>query len=139
MPPDTPVPGSPEDWLRRARSDLALSAIPRPSEVLYNELCFHAQQAAEKSIKAILLAEHVPFRRAHQIGYLLELLPHEIPLPPDVIEAISLTSYAVTTRYPGDYEEITDEMYQEAVYLARYVVEWAEEIIISRAGSDLKE
>ena len=136
---DTPAPGSPEDWLRRARSDLALSRVPRPPEVMYNELCFHAQQAAEKSIKAMLIAEQVKFRRVHQIGYLLELLPHEIPLPPDVIEAISLTSYAVTTRYPGEYEEITDEMYQEAVRLAQYVVGWAEQTITNRTDSDAKK
>jgi len=47
------IPGSPSDWLRRARSDLALAKAPLPSGALYEDLCFHAQQAAEKAIKAV--------------------------------------------------------------------------------------
>ena len=57
------------------------------------------------------------------------LLPQEIALPAEAMEAAGLTSYAVMTRYPGDYEEITKEMYQEALRIARYVVGWAEKII----------
>ncbi len=131
MLPKNPEPGSAGDWLRRAKSDLALSRVPRPLDVMYNELCFHTQQAAEKSLKAVLIAEHVEFRRAHNIGYLLGLLSQEITLPPEVVAAVSLTSYAVMTRYPGDYEEITREMYQEAVRVARAVVSWAEQSIES--------
>ena len=129
MLPENPEPGSAGDWLRRAKSDLALSGVPRPPDVMYNELCFHAQQAVEKSIKAVLIAERIKFRRVHHIGYLLGLLPQEITVPPEVVEAVSLTSYAVMTRYPGAYEEITAEMYQEAVRIARDVVRWAEQII----------
>jgi len=127
--PENPEPGSAGDWLRRAKSDLALSGVPRPLDVMYNELCFHAQQAVEKSLKAVLIAEHIEFRRAHNIGYLLGLLPPEITLPPEAVEAGILTSYAVMTRDPGDYEEITREMYQEAVRIARDVVRWVEQII----------
>lgn len=129
MPPEDLEPGSAEDWLRRARSDLALAGVSRPSEVMYNDLCFHAQQAVEKSLKAVLIMERVDFRRVHHIGYLLRLLPQGIPQPPESVEAVTLTSYAVTTRYPGDYEEITREMHQEAVRIAQGIVEWAEQII----------
>ena len=50
MPAD-PQPGSPDDWLRHARSDLALARSRKGRDVLYEHLCFHAQQAAEKAIK----------------------------------------------------------------------------------------
>lgn len=53
MPPERQMPGSPDDWLRRARSDLALAKVPLPEGALYEDLCFHAQQAAEKAIKAV--------------------------------------------------------------------------------------
>ena len=118
---ENPEPGSAEDWLRRARSNLALSSVPRPPEVMYNELCFHAQQAVEKSLEAVLIMEHIEFRRVHHIGYLLGLLPQEIPLPPEAVEAVALTSYAVTTRYPGDYEEITKgDVPRSGAYCSRY-------------------
>ncbi len=45
MPPERQMPGSPDDWVRRARSDLALAKIPLPEGALYEDLCFHAQQA----------------------------------------------------------------------------------------------
>ncbi|MBX7235293.1 MAG: HEPN domain-containing protein [Caldilineales bacterium] len=126
---DKPVVGSAADWLRRARSDLALASVTLPRGVLYNELCFHAQQAAEKSIKAVLVHHGIDFRRSHDIDYLLSLLPDEAPLPPELEWVIDLTSYAVALRYPGDYEEVTIEQYQEALAAARTVVNWAERLL----------
>ena len=129
MPPDKPLPGSAADWLRRARSDLALASIALPVGVLYTELCFHAQQAAEKSIKAVLVHHGIEFRKAHNIDYLITLLPPNIALPPNREEVLGLTSYAVALRYPGDYEDVTEDAYREAIHAARNVVAWAQKII----------
>ena len=129
MLPDRPAPGSAADWLRRAHSDLSLASIARPSGVLYSELCFHAQQAAEKSLKAVLIQHGVEFRKVHDLDYLITLLPSQAPLPPEAEEVVALTGYAVMFRYPGDYEDITAEEYREAIQLARLVYRWAEQII----------
>jgi HEPN domain-containing protein len=91
MLPEKPKPGSPADWLRRARSNLALACTPLPPDVLYNELCFHAQQAVEKSIKAVLVERGIEFRKVHSIAYLLGSLPPDISLPPEAMDAVSLT------------------------------------------------
>jgi HEPN domain-containing protein len=40
-----------------------------------------------------------------------------------------LTQYAFETRYPGAFEPVTEEDYQEAVQVAEVVVEWAESVI----------
>ena len=61
MLPEPPIPGSPEDWLRYARSDLALAQQRQAPEILLATLCFHAQQAAEKSIKAVLVQRGMIF------------------------------------------------------------------------------
>jgi HEPN domain-containing protein len=129
MLPDKPLSGSAADWLRRARSDLALAGIALPRDVLYNELCFHAQQAVEKSIKAVLVHCGIEFRKAHNIDYLMTLLPPEVSMPPAAEEIVSLTSYAVMFRYPGDYEDVTEEEYQWAIQAARTVYAWAEQIV----------
>ena len=126
---DKPLPGSAADWLRHAHSDLALAGITLPRGVLYNELCFHAQQAAEKSIKAVLVHYGVEFKRVHDIDYLMTQLPAEVSVPPEAEEVVSLTSYAVMFRYPGDYEDVTEEEYQWAIQAARAVYRWAEQII----------
>ncbi len=56
MPPEQRSPDDPREWLRRARSNMARAqADIRLSDVYLEDLCFDAQQAAEKSIKAVLI------------------------------------------------------------------------------------
>ena len=129
MPHEGHFPGSPADWLRYARSDLELARVVRPDEVLFEGLCFHAQQAAEKALKAVLIAKGVPPPKTHNIRTLLDLLPHEVIAPQEIEDAASLTDYAVISRYPGDFESVNEEEYKEAVRLAETVVLWAERII----------
>ena len=60
---------------------------------------------------------------------LLDLLPQGMVLPSEVEAAASLTDYAVLTRYPGNFEPVTEEEYREAIYLAEAVIYWAETLI----------
>lgn len=129
-----PERGSPADWLRFAQSDLDDAAGPPRRRVLFETLCFHAHQAVEKSLKAVLVAEGIPFPRTHNLKILLELLPPEPCLPADVADVAKLTDYAVSARYPGIEEPVSEEEYREAVRLAQKVVEWAEDAL-GRAGS----
>lgn len=130
------VPGSPADWLLRARSDLNLAQAAPPADVLLEDLCFHAQQAAEKALKAVLVAHSVPPPRTHSINRLLELLPPELPVPMSVRRAVALTDYAVTVRYPGVYEAVGTEELSDAVALAEGVVAWVVEQLESHADFD---
>ena len=61
MPPDSISPGSSADWLRYAKADLALAQVPLPAGGLYELLCFHAQQAAEKgsALNVMLFLENL--------------------------------------------------------------------------------
>lgn len=126
MPPEAIPPGSAADWLRHARSDLALARVQNTPEILRESLCFHAQQAAEKALKAVLVAHALAFPRTHNLGVLLDLLSTTRPLPAEIQAADILTEYAVSSRYPTEVEPVTDEEYQEALDLAERVVAWAE-------------
>lgn len=125
MPLEEDISGSPVEWLRYAESDLAIACIAQSPRILLEGLCFHAQQAAERAPKAVLVAHAIPFPRTHNIATLLDLLPRNILLPPEAEAVASLTDYAVLTRYPSNLEPITEEEYHEAVHLAKVVVEWA--------------
>ena len=129
MPHEGHFPGSPADWLSYARSDLELARVGRPAKVLFEGLCFHAQQAVEKALKAVLIAKGIPASKTHNIRTLLDLLPPDIILPKEVEDAASLTDYAVIIRYPGDFESVDEEEYKQAVQFAETVVLWAERII----------
>jgi HEPN domain-containing protein len=86
----------------------------------------------EKSIKAVLVHYGIEFRKVHDIDYLMTLLPQEVSTPPGAKEIVGLTSYAVMFRYPGDYEDVTEEEYRWAIQAAQIVYDWAEQIILKK-------
>ena len=126
---DFPIPGSAEDWLRYARSDLELACIDQPEGVLLESLCFHAQQATEKALKAVFVFLNTDFPHTHNIRTLLDQLPDSITIPRNIEESAGLTDYAVESRYPLTIEPVDDEEYQHAIGLAKVVVHWAEMVI----------
>lgn len=124
-------PDDPREWLNRARSNLARArsgaTIP---EVYLEDLCFDAQQAAEKAIKAVLIHLDVSFPYVHDLAQLLTLVKQAgWEIPASVRQVARLTRYAVVTRYPGLPEPVVRGEYEEAVSIAAEAVRWAEEII----------
>lgn len=127
MPENRPIPGSAEEWLARARADLALAKAPLPAGALYEDLCFHAQQAAEKALKAVYQRHGWTFRYVHDLKELLAGLRDKgLVVPDNLEEATRLTSYAFQFRYPGVEESVTAQEYERSIALAGDVVQWAE-------------
>jgi HEPN domain-containing protein len=130
MPPRSNIPGTPQEWLARAKSNLAVAHKEKSEEIFWEDLCFEAQQAAEKAIKAVLQHHTIPFRYVHNLEELITgLETHGVVVPEEIREAVILTQYALETRYPGDFEEVTEEEYRRAATLAEQVVRWAEEAL----------
>ncbi len=97
-----------------------------PPGGFYEDLCFHAQQAAEKALKAIYLDRGWTFPYIHDLEKLLAgLRENGLEAPQAVGQAVVLTSYAFEARYPGLGEPITEGECKRAVALAETVVEWA--------------
>lgn len=131
MKPDEP--SDPQTWLMRAKSNLTLAEKgEKLKDVLLEDLCFNAQQAAEKALKSVCLANGLEFPRTHSIVHLVDILQAGgVKVPEAVRDADILTQYAVQSRYPGWAEEVTRSEYQEALELAARVVFWAESLIAS--------
>jgi len=113
-----------KQWVEIAEGDLWLSSLavkhagvghPRDGA------CFHAQQCAEKYLKALLTWQRLVFPRTHDIEELLARLPERQRPDLTAEEQRTLTRYATVTRYPGDYEPITLTEARRAVALARPV------------------
>lgn len=99
-------------------------------EVFREDLCFEAQQAAEKALKGLCVHRDLECPRTHSLVLLMDLLESAgLPIPPEVKAADVLTQYAVQTRYPGWGEPVTEEEYRQVLELARRVVSWAEGIV----------
>ena len=118
----------PNYWMRHAESDLAY-ACANPKGVLPEHRCFHAQQAAEKALKAVFVAHGMDVRITHFINVLLNDLKVEgVEIPPEVESVRDLTVYATETRYPS-VEEIPESRPEEAIQKARAALKWAKKEI----------
>ena len=116
----------PREWLNRARSNL-VQARNEKADVYLEDLCFQAQQAAEKAIKAVLIARSIDFPYVHNLEHLLSLLETDgLAIPDAIRRAGELTKYATVTRYPGGIRPVTEPEYALALELAEAVVGWAE-------------
>ena len=116
------------NWLQRARSDLQIGRVAlRAKGVMLEDICFHAQQCAEKALKALLLQRGVNFPKTHTIEVLLDLLKiQRVDIPDGVDEAFELSDYAVQTRYPGEWEPVTKAEARRALERAALVLAWVE-------------
>lgn len=120
-------PVSPQEWIRRAKSNLAIARQVKTDEIYWEDLCFETQQAAEKALKAVMLANGLKFRFVHDLAEHLTVLEQGgIELPENVKAAAILTDYSVEARYPGPYEPITEEEFFDSLSIAETVVAWAE-------------
>jgi HEPN domain-containing protein len=127
MPPERFAPDDPREWLNRARSNLAQASV-RLAEVYLEDLCFQAQQAAEKAIMAVFIARSTPFPYVHDLARLLTLLEESGEAIPDAVrEAERLSRFAVEPRYPGFGRPVAEAEYRELLEVARGVVRWAEQ------------
>ena len=68
--PERFPPDDPREWMNRARSNLAL-AKNRVAEAYLEDLCFEAQQAVEKAIKAMMISRNIEFPYVTEQGTLL--------------------------------------------------------------------
>ena len=90
-------------WLRKARSDvIAVDACLSAGAL--DSACFHAQQAAEKYLKAFLTHSGIKFPFTHNLSKLVELcsgLDSSFQTVAPVV--IALTPYAVELRYDDEF------------------------------------
>jgi HEPN domain-containing protein len=129
MPPPPKDPTDPRAWLRRARSNLAQARGAGLPDVLFEDLCFDAQQAAEKAIKAVLVHIGAEFPKTHDINRLLTIgAASGLAIPDEIREADRLTRHAVQSRYPGPWE-VSEDDYRRAVAMAEHVLSWAASLI----------
>jgi len=93
------------EWIAKAEGDYAtagreLRARRRPN---YDAVCFHAQQTAEKYLKAFLQENGADFPKTHSLIELLQLvLPLDVSFEWQRDLLIRLERYAVRYRYPGE-------------------------------------
>lgn len=115
--------------LERASGDLEALRVLAPIARTLETAGFHAQQAAEKALKAVLYLHSVEPPRTHNIRFLCDLATRAGLTPPITeIEGDALTPYAVDYRYESAPADDEDDGLDagEMIRLADAMVTWAE-------------
>jgi HEPN domain-containing protein len=97
-------------WIAYADDDYEMARMAmRRKRPITQAACFHAQQCAEKYLKAVLVAKGVAFPKTHDLITLDDLCTQAgvfVAIPEDKLSLLS--AYAARVRYPGD-EPVLEE------------------------------
>lgn len=110
-------------WIRKAENDLinaqnSINIKPNPP---LDTVCFHAQQCAEKYIKAFLVYYEIEFEKIHDLEELAGLASKVDKSFLEILDMCGrLTDYAVDIRYPL-FEEPTKEEAEKAIEIAEEI------------------
>ncbi len=120
-------------WLEVAKTDLGVAKhlnsqyYPKPLEII----CYHCQQSAEKSIKAVIHAYGAQggMPKKHNLSFLLQQMKNMIDINEKYYDyADVLTPYGVAVRYPNELH-VEDRNVEEAIRYAEEFLQWAEGIV----------
>jgi HEPN domain-containing protein len=93
-----------KNWLFRANEDILVieNLFGSESEIFASSICYHAQQAVEKFLKAFLVYHNIDFPKTHDLDFLL-LECKKINDKIFDMDLGSLTDFGVSIRYPDDF------------------------------------
>lgn len=108
-----------EEWMKYAEEDLHMAKLAVSEKGPPNQICFHAQQTAEKYIKGFLVLHGKQFEKTHQLPYLLDVC---ITID-NSFESLKeymfyLTRFYIETRYPGNIPEFNKNEAEKALSAA---------------------
>ncbi len=113
-------------WLALVEDDLRIARLSLEQEnPIIGPACFHAQQAAEKALKALLVALDLAVPRTHDVVALVRLVASQLPEANDVREAAAVvTTYGVSPRYPALRPAASLDEARQAVAEAERISAW---------------
>ena len=107
-------------WAAHAADDLRVAqhTLTLTDDCPYRLVAYHAQQCAEKYLKAYLVLRGIDFPYTHNVARLLELCAEHCDWAETLKDAEELTPFAITARYPGDDEPVRETEARRAVEIA---------------------
>ena len=120
---NAPLDPEVERWLSYARMDLHEVRLNLAHGGTPNIACYHAQQAAEKALKALLIARGLDVPRIHDLDKLKKALPDGASVKTVFPDLSELTFWGASSRYPGEWPEASPEDARESAALAERVFE----------------
>lgn len=123
-----------KEWISFAESDLKFAqyGLDVEAEKAYRIVAYHAQQCAEKSLKAYLVYQKIDFPYTHNILQLLNVCGETADWVSELQDAKNLTLYASTLRYPGQNIKVTEKEAIQAIEIAEHVCKVVKDALIAK-------
>jgi HEPN domain-containing protein len=118
-----------QEWLSKAAEDFAFARVNLAEQKpFYAQICFHFHQAAEKYLKAYIVAHDLDFRKLHDLPLLLKICASHDPAAHQLDDACEyLSPFYVETRYPVHWPtHYSPEDAQRAHEAAELIKAWVE-------------
>lgn len=117
-------------WLKSANDDIKTAEAVIAEKAPNWAACFHCQQAAEKSLKSAQIYFLNNFFKEHDLEILLNSLESHIEVEKIKNEAIELTDYYITTRYPGMKEsELKTSDAESSIIAAKKIFDYIKNLL----------
>jgi len=121
-------------WLIKSKHDLGAADRLMEHDPYLDMAVFHCQQAAEKAIKAYLIYRDFVFDKTHNLNALLAIcITFDAQFRQWEEAAEKLTPYATEFRYPSNGTEPTKEEAQEAITMAKAIVDFIIQLLPDEA------
>ena len=120
-----------EEWLYKAMNDLESANLLMTSKtILYDNVVYHCQQAAEKSLKAFLQYNNRKIEKVHSLIMLIKMCEeYDTSFSTLRIAAGYLNPYSTAFRYPSDYLQPSLQETRSAIEYAESVCSFIKDII----------
>lgn len=120
-----------KEWIEKAEEDFSFASSALGLVNYFLQICFHFHQAAEKYLKAFIIANELQFRPVHNLMELLEIRKDKEPRVKDIEEDCRyLNPFYIETRYPVHWPTRYDEETAiKARDSLRRIRDWIREIL----------
>lgn len=114
-----------QEWLEKARTSESVARYLLAGRFIA-DAAFHAHQAIEKALKAILISKTGGLTKTHELVF----LGRKAGLPENLIrDCEKLTALFLTARYPDAGRDVGKDDAEKAITIASEVIAWAEQQI----------
>jgi HEPN domain-containing protein len=122
------------EWLDHAREDLrAAETHHQHAGLAPRGVCWFAQQAAEKAMKALLVLEQIEYPFTHDLVAIHERLPRPLDAA-SRHDLRRLSEFAIRGRYPGPWPEPNRQDAEDALAAAREILQETEGRFVPTKG-----
>jgi HEPN domain-containing protein len=125
------LPEIAKEWLEKTEEDYGFACAGIEGTSYFAQICFHFQQAAEKYLKAFIVAHKLEFRAVHNLLELLEICKQNEPGIEELQKACYfLNPFYIDTRYPVHWPSHYDkDTALEAKEMTEKIRDWVKRYI----------